>query len=371
MLERFFGKRNSLKRIIVRNLAIAIISVTILSLGLFFIIVEASINLRLVEITISSREEVKEIVNIIRMNTIFSIVLTILMSTILTSLTLKKMLTPIKQLNEATKKIASGDFDIELTTKRADEIGELTNNFNLMVKELKMNENFQREFINNVSHEIKTPFSSIEGFAKLLKDKNLTDEEREEYTDIIIEESERVTNIASKMLKLSKLQNQNFISHKSVFCISEQIRRIIAILEPKWKEKNLEFNVSFKEEFFFGDEDLIFQVWMNVIENAIKFSKVDGHIDIKVYEEKDNIIVKIKDYGIGMSLEEKEKIFDRFYQIDRSHSQNGAGLGLSIVKRILELSDGKIFVESEKEKGSTFIVTLPKIKEELNKIIIK
>ena len=140
-----------------------------------------------------------------------TITITILMSIILTSVSLKKIIKPINQLNEATKKIASGDFDVELETEREDEIGKLTNNFNIMAKELKTNENFQREFINNVSHEIKTPFSSIEGFAKLLKDKNLTDEEREEYADIIIEESERVTSISTKMLKLSKLQNQTLL----------------------------------------------------------------------------------------------------------------------------------------------------------------
>lgn len=371
MFDKLFGKKHSLKRIMIRNLLIAIICDTVISLIILFSLVEASINLKLVEITITSREEVREILSLIRFNVAFLIFLTISISTILTSLSLKKMLTPINQLNDATKKIAAGDFDIELATEREDEIGELTNNFNTMAKELKTNENFQREFINNVSHEIKTPFSSIEGFAKLLKDKNLTEEEREEYANIIIEESERVTSISSKMLKLSKLQNQNFIANKTEFNISEQIRKCIAVLEPKWREKNLQINVSLKEEYFLGDEDLIFQVWMNIIENAIKFSKQDGAIDIKVSEDDEETVVRIKDYGIGMDEAEKEKVFDRFYQIDKSHSQNGAGLGLSIVKRIIELSEGTIFVESEKEKGATFIIKLPKWKDESNKIIIK
>lgn len=371
MFEKIFGKKNSLKRIMIRNMIIAVLFVIFLSFVLFFMIVEASVNLKLVEFTITRKEEVKEILRVIRMNSFITMLLTILMSGVLTSLSLRKILNPIKQLNEATQKIASGDFEVELISEREDEIGELTNNFNLMVKELKMNENFQREFINNVSHEIKTPFSSIEGFAKLLKDKDLTEQEREEYTNIIIEESERVTNISTKMLKLSKLQNQNFISNKTEFNISEQIRKCIAVLEPKWREKNIEFHVSLKEEIFLGDEDLIYQVWMNIIENAIKFSKENAAIDIKVSEKEENILVKIKDYGIGMTEEEKEKIFDRFYQIDKSHSQNGAGLGLSIVKRILELSEGKIYVESEKGKGSIFFVELPKEKEEINKIVIK
>ena len=354
-----------------RNILIAVVFVVIISSILFYMIVEASVNLKLVEFTISSKKEVKELVVLIRSNAFISMILTILMSAAVTSISLRKILKPINQLNEATKKVASGNFDIELATEREDEIGALTNNFNLMVKELKVNENFQREFIDNVSHEIKTPFSSIEGFAKLLKDKNLTDEEREEYTNIIIEESERVTNISTKMLKLSKLQNQNFISNKSEFNISEQIRRCIAVLEQKWKGKNIEFNVSLKEQIFLGDEDLIYQVWLNIIENAIKFSKDNSQIDIKVSGNDDCICVKIRDYGTGMTEDEKSKIFDRFYQIDKSHSQNGSGLGLSIVKRILELSDGKINVESEKGKGTTFIVELPKVKEDANKIVIK
>lgn len=371
MFDKIFGKKNSLKRIMVRNLVIAVISVTCISLALFFSLVEASVNLKLVEITISSKEEIREILNLIRFNTVFSITITILMSIILTSVSLKKIIKPINQLNEATKKIASGDFDVELETEREDEIGKLTNNFNMMAKELKTNENFQREFINNVSHEIKTPFSSIEGFAKLLKDKNLTDEEREEYADIIIEESERVTSISTKMLKLSKLQNQTLITNKTEIDISEQIRKCVAVLEPKWREKDLKINVSLKDEIFLGDEDLIFQVWMNIIENAIKFSKMNGAIDIKVNSDDKDIIVKIRDYGIGMDEAEKEKIFDRFYQIDKSHSQNGAGLGLSIVKRIIELSEGKITVESVKDKGSVFEIRLPKMKDETNKIIIE
>lgn len=240
-----------------------------------------------------------------------------------------------------------------------------------MTKGLKSTENLQKEFINNVSHEIKTPISSIEGFAKLLKDKNISNEEREEYSNIIIEEAERLSNLTGKMLKLSKLHNQDKIINKQEVLIAEQIRKAISLLEPKWSEKNIKINVSLEETIFLGDEELIFQVWINLFENAIKFSNNNCQIDIKEFYNNEEIVVIIKDYGIGMQESELEKVFERFYQIDKSHSAEGSGLGLAIVKRIIELSNGKIEIKSKESKGTTVIVKLPKPKEKNNKIIIE
>lgn len=240
-----------------------------------------------------------------------------------------------------------------------------------MTKGLKSTENLQKEFINNVSHEIKTPISSIEGFAKLLKDKNISNEEREEYSNIIIEEAERLSNLTGKMLKLSKLHNQDKIINKQEVLIAEQIRKAISLLEPKWSEKNIKINVSLEENIFLGDEELIFQVWINLFENAIKFSNNNCQIDIKEFYNNEEIVVVIKDYGIGMQESELEKVFERFYQIDKSHSAEGSGLGLAIVKRIIELSNGKIEIKSKESKGTTVIVKLPKPKGKNNKIIIE
>lgn len=264
-----------------------------------------------------------------------------------------------------------GDYDVELETKREDEIGEVTHNFNKMIKGLQSTENLQTEFINNVSHEIKTPISSIEGFAKLLKEKDLSDEEREEYSNIIIEESERLTNLTGKMLKLSKLHNQDRITNKQEILIAEQIRRAISLLEPKWAEKDIKINVNLEECSFLGDTELMFQVWVNLLDNAIKFSKQNGKIDIKVSNKDTNIDVTVRDYGVGMQEAELEKIFERFYQIDRSHSEEGCGLGLAIVKRIIELSEGTIEVESKENQGTTVKVKLPLDNVRNNKIIIE
>lgn len=239
-----------------------------------------------------------------------------------------------------------------------------------MIKGLKSTENLQKEFINNVSHEIKTPISSIEGFAKLLKEKDLSNEEREEYANIIIEESERLINLSSRILKLSKLQNQDRIINKQQILVAEQIRRAISLLEPKWEKKNIKINVNLEECCFLGDYELLFQVWINLLDNAIKFLNNDGKIDIKIFSENEYINVMIKDYGMGMKEAEVEKIFERFYQIDKSHSQEGYGLGLAIVKRIVELSEGEIEVKSKEGKGTIVNVKLPISKEKNNKIII-
>ena len=198
----------------------------------------------------------------------------------------------------------------------------------------------------------------------------MTREEREEYTNIIIEESNRLLNLSTNMLKLSKLQNQNKIVKKDQVDIAEQIRKAITLLEPKWSKKEITFNVSLQEKYFFGDEELIFQVWVNLIENAIKYSNENSKIDVTMSSNDKDIRVQIRDYGRGMNKENTKRIFSRFYQIDKSHSQEGNGLGLAIVKRIIELSNGKIEVDSEENVGTIITVILP-VEKETNKILIK
>lgn len=371
IVQKIFGKRNSMQRSLMRSFIIALVLVAILTVIEFSVFVVPTMQDKLIEINIHDKEQIDSLVYITRKICGFAILNIVIISAVLVRINLKNIFRPIEQINEATKKVALGEYDIELETKREDEIGELTNNFNKMTRGLKSTENLQKEFINNVSHEIKTPVSSIEGFAKFLKDKDLTDEEREEYANIIIEEAKRLENLTGKILKLSKLNNQEIITNKQEIEVAEQIRKAISLLEPKWSKKDIKINVSLEEKIFLGDEDLIFQVWVNIIDNAIKFSNEGESIDIKVYEKDGNINVEIKDHGIGMKEEELEKVYDRFYQIDRSHSKEGSGLGLAIVKRIVELSEGKIEIKSKENKGTTVIVKLPVTSEKNNKIIIK
>ena len=359
MFYKIFGKKNSIQRDLVIRFIISLILVIGISIAIFYLGINNSINDKLIDIHISSREQIEELLDIVRRSMFITIASVIVISVIMIQFATKKMLQPLRQLNEATKKVASGDFSVKLETKRQDEVAELTDNFNEMVKELKSIECLQEEFVNNVSHEIKTPISSIQGFAKLLEEDDLSKEERKEYSAIIKEEADRLLYLSTNMLKLAKLENQERLENTEEICVAEQIRRTISVLEPKWKEKNIKFNVSLKEDKIFGERDLLFQVWMNIIENSIKYSKQNGQIDIKMKTEENKIITEIKDNGQGISKEECEKIFDRFYQIDKTHSGKGAGLGLAIVKRIIELSNGSINVKSELNKGTIFTITLP------------
>lgn len=359
LFTTIFGKKESIQRRIIKTAILYILIVIAIAAFLFYVFVQRSINIKLIEINEQQGQSIKDLLNISSRSIRVSIVSILLITIALMQNISRKIVNPIKKITDATKKVASGDFTIELETKRDDEIGELTHNFNKMVKELNSIECLQKDFINNVSHEIKTPISSIQGFAKLLEADDLSKEERKEYAEIIKEESDRLLYLSTNILKLAKLENQERIMNKTKFNIAEQIRRTISVLEPKWKEKNIKFNVSLKEQEFWGEKDLMYQVWMNIIENSIKFSKQDGQIDVKMKTNQDSVIVEIKDYGIGMEEEEAKKIFDRFYQVDKSHTKPGAGLGMTIAKRIVELSGGKIEVTSKLNESTTFIVTLP------------
>ena len=365
MFEKIFGKKNSIQRNLTLIFTIGVLIVIVTSIISYYVLIDDQIINKLIQLN-----ESRELSQTIRKNVILMIINTIVLSIIIIQLISRRMLKPIKQITEATKKVASGDFSVKLETNRKDEIQDLVDNFNQMVKDLDSIECLQKEFIDNVSHEIKTPISSIQGFAELLKDENITQEEKKEYANIIIEESNRLLNLSTNMLKLSKLQNQNKIAKKEQIDIAEQIRKAISLLEPKWSKKEITFNVSLEEKYFLGDEELIFQVWVNLIENAIKYSNQNGKIDITLRQVNDYLEVKIRDYGKGMREEELTKIFSRFYQIDRSHSSEGNGLGLAIVKRIVELSEGTIEVASHENVGTTMTVKLP-VKTATNRILIK
>lgn len=370
MFEKIFGKKKSIQRGLIRDIIIGNVIVLIATIIGFFIIVDNQAFDRLVQINLHSEEEIGEIITIIRRAIILLVLNSIFISAVIVRITSKKTLLPITKLSSAAKKVAAGDFSIKLETYREDEVGELTNNFNDMVKNLGSIESLQKEFVDNVSHEIKTPITSIQGFAQLLRDDNISKKEKNEYIDIIEEESNRLLNLSTNILKLSKLQNQSKITNIEQIDISEQIRKALSLLEPKWREKAIVFYISMDEKYFYGDEDLIFQVWINLLDNAIKFSKQNGKIDINLKEKDNWIEIRIKDYGIGMDEDEKSKVFTRFYQTDKSHSAKGSGLGLAIVKRIIELSKGKIEIESKKNVGTTVIIKLPIEKEESEVLVV-
>lgn len=273
-----------------------------------------------------------------------------------------RTLRPIREVINGINKVANGDFSVRLnntTPKGYDDLKKLSQNFNKMVRGLASNEAMQRDFMSNFSHELRTPLTSISGFAKLLIDKNFNADERREYLEVIVRESERLTALSINMLDLSKYEALEIVTDKKSFRLDEQIRLIVMLMESKWSEKELDVMVELDEVLFDGNEELTHHIWMNLMDNAIKFSRQSGTIHIKLTQSNGNILFSIQDNGIGMDTQTQKYIFDKFFQGDKSRSHAGYGLGLALVKRAAVLCGGSISLQSTSKKGSTFSVTLP------------
>lgn len=265
---------------------------------------------------------------------------------------------PVKTLTRATKEVAKGNFDVMVDYESCDEVGQLAHHFNLMTRELKNMEYLRKDFVSNVSHEFKTPIASIQGFARLLKSKDLTREEFDEYTDVIISESDRLVKLSSNLLRLSRLENQAIPEQETEFSLDEQIRKTILLLENEWSKKNLELDIDMQGVMYVGNEEMLQQVWINLISNAIKFSHDGGVLWVRLERDGNFAKVEIADNGTGISEEALPRIFEKFYQGDPSHSRQGNGLGLALVKQILNSCGGEISVESKLGKGTRFTVRL-------------
>ena len=302
---------------------------------------------------------------IITLVIIVAFIACIIIGTIITSFVGKTILQPIRELNRATSEVAKGNFSVRVKVPNDKEYSTLTKNFNKMAEELSGIETLREDFISNVSHEFKTPLASIQGFAKLLQSDNLSKEEQNEYTQIIIDETSRLTKMSTNILKLTKLENQTTVGKKVRFSLDEQIRNILLILESEWSKKNINLDIELEDVIYVGNPELMGQVWQNVINNAIKFTPENGTIKVQLFRGELGVVVKISDNGPNISPEMQEKIFDKFYQGDRSRSTEGNGLGLALVKRILDLCKGKISVENLYEGGVCFKIELPFIIEDM------
>ena len=270
-----------------------------------------------------------------------------------------KMLSPIVKINDAAKKVSRGDFSVRLEEKSiAKEIEEIAKSFNIMVKELSNTETLRNDFISNVSHEFKTPLSAIEGYATLLQDERLSKEEQATYVSRILENTSRLSKLTQSILSLSKLENQEIVLQQESFMLDEQIRRVLLSYEPLWEEKELNIDLALEATQIYGSKSLLAQVWSNLIDNAIKFSRPKGILFISCGMFDGKIIVRIRDTGIGMSDEVRKHAFDKFYQGERSHSGQGSGLGLALVQRIVSLSGGTIEIQSKEGKGTEITVSL-------------
>ena len=283
----------------------------------------------------------------------------LLIGILVTSQLSKFFFNPIKKLRKAMDQVAEGDFSVRLEEKSSSkEIMEIYTGFNLMAHGLSSTEILQTDFVSNVSHEFKTPINAIEGYSTLLQDGENLNEDQQEYVEKILYNTKRLSSLVGSILMLSKLENQQLPPNQSIYRLDEQIRQSIVGLEAAWEAKDIDFDVELDRVEYLGNEPMMRHVWDNLISNAVKFSPDGGLVRITLTKKLRKIVFTIEDSGPGLSEETQKHIFDKFYQADSSHKQEGNGLGLTLVKRVLAIEHGEIRVENRPLGGCCFTVTL-------------
>ena len=266
----------------------------------------------------------------------------------------------VDRVNYSFGRVADGDFTTKLELKSNNTyVNEMVINFNKMVDQLNSVAIMKNDFISTFSHEFKTPMVSIKGYAELLSGNDNLTPEQQEYVKIIISESKRLSTLAEKVLMVSKLDSQVINSEKTTFRVDAQLEECILLLDGAMQEKNIELNANLKKVKISADAGLIKEIWINLLNNAVKYTGVGGKIDVLCYQENKNAVVVIKDNGTGISEENLPYIFDKFYQGNAKKSYGGLGLGLTLCKKITESFNGTITCESKVGEGSTFTVTIP------------
>ena len=283
----------------------------------------------------------------------------LLIGILVTSQLSRYFFNPIKKLRGAMDKVADGDFSVRLEEKSTSkEIMEIYTGFNLMAHELNSTEILQTDFVSNVSHEFKTPINAIEGYSTLLQGSETLDGSDREYVDKIMLNTQRLSSLVGSILLLSKLENQQIPTNQAEYRLDEQIRQSVVALETAWVQKDIELDAELDRVSYLGNEPMMRHVWDNLISNAVKFSPNGGAVKIHLVKKLKRLIFTVEDQGPGLSEEAQKHIFDKFYQADASHKQEGNGLGLALVKRILTIEKGQIAAENIPEGGCRFTVTL-------------
>lgn len=284
----------------------------------------------------------------------------LLLGTVIALYVGKLIVRPVQNIGNAFDELSKGNFEVKVPeNEQIMEIREMAQRFNAMTYDLSHIETLRSDFVANVSHEFKTPIASIEGYATLLQNHSLSPEKHDRYVEKILENSRRLTNLSGNILILSKLENQETVLGKTEYRLDEQIRKCILMLENKWSAKNIEFDLELPRQIYYGSESLLEQVWSNILDNAIKHSPVGGVIHVGILQTDTHLTVIIADQGDGMTEDVQKHIFEKFYQGDSSRKAEGNGLGLALVKRIVELCKGTVTVESSPGEGAEFFVTLP------------
>ena len=290
------------------------------------------------------------------------IVFSLLIGSLVTTFMSKLFFDPIKKLGEAMEKVADGDLTVHIETRSSSkEIQEIYSGFNLMTHELNATEVLQTDFVSNVSHEFKTPINAIEGYTMLLQGGEL-DEDQQQYVEKILFNTKRLSDLVGNILLLSKIENQTIPTNQTTYRLDEQIRQSLVALESQWDSKDIGLDVELCEAKYYGNELLMRHVWDNLISNALKFSPEGGTVRLRLSKKLTKIVFTVEDEGPGIPEEALHHIFDKFYQADSAHKQEGSGLGLALVDKILKLEKGSVAVENVETGGCRFTVSLKTIK---------
>ena len=277
--------------------------------------------------------------------------------------------TPLQKISAATKKVAHGDFSVRIdpihqTGKKEDYLDTMISDLNAMIAELGSIETLKTDFVSNVSHEIRTPLSVIQNYSSLLKAEHISEEDRKEYAGIISDASMRLNSLITNILRLNRLENQQIRLKTESFDLGGQLTQCLLGFETVWEEKEIEIEPDIEDDVMItSDKELLSIVWNNLLSNAFKFTEPGGTVSISLKTEDDCAVVSVRDTGCGMPAETLGHIFDKFYQGDTSHSMQGNGLGLALVKRIIDIAGGETRAESVPGEGSTFTVRLREVRK--------
>lgn len=347
------GRRKEHRLSLTLFLAFIVFSILVVALSLAVLLVYLLVKLGV----IASTDQQVDFGSVL----LFVSLISLIIGSAITVLLGKFPLKPINRLVTGMNRLADGEFEARLEYGRPLEnypvFAEIAESFNKMAEQLENTEMLRSDFINNFSHEFKTPIVSIAGFAELLEGAVLSEDERAQYIGAIREESRRLASMATKVLELTKVENQSILTDLSRFNVSEQLRSALVLLEGKWSGLPIEIDFDFGEHYTVGNEELLKQVWINLLDNAIKFT--DGRIAARITPAGRELRVDISNTGAPIPEEKQRFIFNKFYQADESHSTMGNGVGLAIVKRIAELHGGSVSVKCE-GGVTTFSVCLPR-----------
>ncbi|MBQ9733787.1 MAG: HAMP domain-containing histidine kinase [Clostridia bacterium] len=298
-------------------------------------------------------------------NVVFISLLITVIDGIRRRLTTKKT---IAHIVEATERVIGGDFSVRIEKPDypgSDDFEDIINSFNKMAEELSGVEALRGDFISNVSHEMKTPLAVIENYTRLLSAEGITEEGRAEYTAIIRQSSRRLSSMITNILKLNKLEHQKIFPKSERFNLTENLAESLFDFESVWEKKNIRLDTYIEDDVYMeADRELLSLVWNNLLSNAFKFTEEGGRVTVVLCCRDSDVIVRVADTGCGMSREVGAHIFDKFYQGDTSHATEGNGLGLALVKRVVDILGGEIYVESTLGEGSAFTVSFRRCEDE-------